>query len=288
MARVLIAGCGYVGLATARLFQARGWEVEGWTASDDSAAKLKDEPFPVVGVNLAEAAAVHARGGMFDAMIHCAASGGGGPEAYRAVYRGSACHLLDAFPQAPLLFTSSTSVYAQKNGEWVTEESAAQPTRETGQILRETEEIVLAAGGIVARLAGIYGPGRSFLLQKFLAGDAIIDPARDHFVNQAHRDDIAAALVLLIEQRHSLRAPRIFNIADDTPILQSDCYRWLAEKLQRPQPPTGETAAPRKRGDSDKRVANAKLRQLGWEPRFPDFPTSMTQSILPSFGVRLP
>ncbi len=33
MPRVLIAGCGYVGTATADLFQAAGWEVEGWTHS---------------------------------------------------------------------------------------------------------------------------------------------------------------------------------------------------------------------------------------------------------------
>ncbi len=285
MARILIAGCGYVGLATARLFHAGGWQVEGWTASQDSAAKLKGEPFPVHAVDLTNAVAVRARASSFDAIIHCAASGGGGPDAYRAVYRDGARHLLEIFPQAQLLFTSSTSVYAQKDGELVNEESAAEPSRETGQILRETEELVLAAGGIVARLAGIYGPDRSALLQKFLRGEAIIDPARDHFVNQAHRDDIAAALLFLIEQRRSLAAPRIFHIADNAPILQSDCYRWLAARLQRPAPPHGESTAPRKRGDSNKRVANAKLRQLGWQPRFPDFATAMEESILPSFGV---
>ena len=59
---------------------------------------------------------------------------------------------------AALAFTSSTSVYAQGDGEWVTEESPAEPDRETGRVLRATEEFVLAGGGIVARLAGIYGP----------------------------------------------------------------------------------------------------------------------------------
>ena len=58
------------------------------------------------------------------------------------------------FPQALLLFTSSTSVYAQRDGEWVTEESAAEPDNETGRILRTTEELILDRGGIVARLGG--------------------------------------------------------------------------------------------------------------------------------------
>ena len=43
MPRVLIAGCGYVGAATADLFQAAGWEVEGWTHSPESAAQLAAE-----------------------------------------------------------------------------------------------------------------------------------------------------------------------------------------------------------------------------------------------------
>ena len=103
------------------------------------------------------------------------------------------------FLNARFFFTSSTSVYAQTDGSWVDESSLAEPTRETGKILRETEEIVLRAGGIVARVAGIYGPGRSFLLRKFLAGEAVIDRERDRFLNQVHRDDIASAMLLLMQ-----------------------------------------------------------------------------------------
>jgi hypothetical protein len=40
----------------------------------------------------------------------------------------------------------------------------------------------------------------------------------------------------------------------------------------------------RKRGGSNKRVSNAKLRNLGWEPRYPTFAEAMERSILPSFG----
>ena len=72
--------------------------------------------------------------------------------------------------------------------------------RETSQILLETEGLVLDSGGIVARLAGIYGPGRSALLSKFVKGTAIIDAENDRFVNQVHRDDIAAALFLLLSR----------------------------------------------------------------------------------------
>lgn len=278
MPRILIAGCGYVGQATADLFHAAGWTVEGWTRSAESAAKLSAKPYPVYAINVADRDQVYARDGMLDAVIHCASSGGGGLDAYRQVYLNGARSLLDRFAGSKVIFTSSTSVYAQRDGSWVTEKSETKPARETGRILLETEQLVLAQGGVVARLAGIYGPGRSALLSKFLAGSAIIDPENDRFINQVHRDDIATALFLLLDRPSPVR--EIYNVVDDQPILQSECYRWLAAKLNRPIPPMGRSTAAPKRGASNKRVSNARLRHLGWIPRYPTFAEAMEKSIL--------
>ena len=278
MPRILIAGCGYVGQATADLFHAAGWTVEGWTRSAESAAKLSAKPYPVYAINVADRDQVYARDGMLDAVIHCASSGGAGLNAYRQVYLNGARSLLDRFAGSKVIFTSSTSVYAQRDGSWVTEKSETKPARETGRILLETEQLVLAQGGVVARLAGIYGPGRSALLNKFLAGSAIIDPENDRFINQVHRDDIATALFLLLDRPSPAR--EIYNVVDDQPILQSECYRWLAAKLNRPIPPMGRSTAAPKRGASNKRVSNARLRHLGWIPRYPTFAEAMEKSIL--------
>ena len=278
MPRILIAGCGYVGQATADLFHAAGWTVEGWTRSAESAAKLSAKPYPVYAINVADRDQVYARDGMLDAVIHCASSGGAGLNAYRQVYLNGARSLLDRFAGSKVIFTSSTSVYAQRDGSWVTEKSETKPARETGRILLETEQLVLAQGGVVARLAGIYGPGRSALLNKFLAGSAIIDSENDRFINQVHRDDIATALFLLLDRPSPAR--EIYNVVDDQPILQSECYRWLAAKLNRPIPPMGRSTAAPKRGASNKRVSNARLRHLGWIPRYPTFAEAMEKSIL--------
>jgi len=266
MPRILIAGCGYVGQATADLFHAAGWTVEGWTRSAESAAKLSAKPYPVYAINLADREQVYARDGMLDAVIHCASSGGAGLNAYRQVYLNGARSLLDRFAGSKVIFTSSTSVYAQRDGSWVTEKSETKPARETGRILLETEQLVLAQGGVVARLAGIYGPGRSALLEN------------DRFINQVHRDDIATALFLLLDRPSPAR--EIYNVVDDQPILQSECYRWLAAKLNRPIPPMGRSTAAPKRGASNKRVSNARLRHLGWIPRYPTFAEAMEKSIL--------
>jgi nucleoside-diphosphate-sugar epimerase len=165
----------------------------------------------------------------------------------------------------------------------VTEESDTEPARDTGRLLLETEKLVLERGGTVARLAGIYGPGRSALLSKFLAGTAIVDPESDRFVNQVHRDDIASAIFLLLTRE--AQGAQTYNVVDDQPTLQTDCYRWLAKRLNRPLPPVEKSTGERKRGDSNKRVSNAKLHRLGWAPQYPTFAEGMERSVLPSFGI---
>ena len=176
-------------------------------------------------------------------------------------------HLAEILQPRQLLFTSSTSVYAQTDGSWVTEESAAEPDRETGQILRETEDYVLAQGGTIARLAGIYGPGRSVLLRKFFNGEAVIEADGSRWINQAHRDDIATALRHLVRER----TPGIFNVSDNEPLPQRAIYEWLAARFDRPLPPSGPIDPSRKRGWTNKRVSNQRLRALGWAPRFLSF-----------------
>ncbi len=283
MPRVLIAGCGYVGTATADLFYTAGWEVEGWTHSTESAAQLRGKPYTIQAVDIATGEAVKKAAAQFDAVIHCASSGGGGAESYRRVYFEGAKNLLRTLHPRTFLYTSSTSVYAQTDGEWVDETSTAEPRHETGRILRETEELVRAANGLVARLAGIYGPGRSALLRKFLSGEARIEESGGRYLNQAHRDDIAAALLHLAGA--DLTPPGIFNVADDQPVTQREAYEWLAAKLERPLPAVVARPAERKRGVSNKRISNRKLRAFGWEPKFPTFAIGMERSVLPALAT---
>jgi nucleoside-diphosphate-sugar epimerase len=282
MPRILIAGCGYVGQATADLFHAAGWDVEGWTASEESAAALSAKPYPACQVDISNCDQVAERPGTFDAVIHCASSRGGGVESYRQIYLNGTRNLLDRFAETKMLLTSSTSVYAQRDGSWVTEESETMPARETGRVLVEMEKLMLERRGTVARLAGIYGPGRSALLGKFLAGTAIIDPENDRFVNQVHRDDIASAIFFLLTREP--QRTQIYNVVDDQPMLQIECYRWLAQRLDRPLPPIGKSRGQRKRGDTNKRVSNAKLRSLGWTLQYPTFAEGMEKSVLPGFA----
>jgi nucleoside-diphosphate-sugar epimerase len=282
MPSVLIAGHGYVGAAAAALFHDSGWSVEGWSGSVASAKQAIDAKYVVRAVDIRKKDEISQATAGFDVVIHSASTRGGDIDDYRRLYLDGARNLLGRFPDSRLLLIGSTSVYGQKDGELVTEENASEPEHERGKILRDTEEMVLKAGGIVARLSGIYGPGRSFLLQRFLSGEAVIES--DRFVNQIHRDDAASAIFLLAN-KISESARQIFNVTDDQSILQSECYRWLANRLNRPLPPTGKHVSSGKRGRSNKRVSNAKLRALGWSLQFPTFAEAMESSILPSFDL---
>jgi len=265
VARVLIAGCGYVGTAAARVFVAQGFEVEGWTRS--GALPEKTPGVSSRAIDLCDRKRVEAAEGDFDVVIHAASTRGGDVDDYRCLYFDGAQNLKERFPSSKLIFVSSTSVYSQTGGEWVDENSAANPAHERGRILRAAEDAVLESRGCVARFAGVYGPGRSVLLRRVQNNEAPKNPQPDRYVNQVHRNDAAFALVALAEKGTA----GIWNVVDDQPLLLSECYRWLAGRLNRELCEEPVSDPPRKRGESNKRVRNEKLHRAGWNPAYPSF-----------------
>jgi nucleoside-diphosphate-sugar epimerase len=274
MPRVLIAGCGYIGSAAAKLFAEEGWEVIGWTRSAQSAERIGGGTISLGAVDITDLETVRRNAFAVDVVVHCASSGN---DSYLHVYHDGAANLAACFPGARIMFTSSTSVYSQRDGSFVTEESAAEPDSANAQILRQAEKIVLDNDGIVLRVAGIYGPGRSFMLRSVMNGTAVIS---DRLVNQAHRDDVASAIFSLARCR-ALDPPRIFNVVDDVPASRAEILDWLSARMGVPLsnlPATSET----KRGRSNKRVSNAKLRALGWVPAYPNYREGFERSVLPA------
>ena len=268
---VLIIGCGFLGEAAAELFSARGKRVLGLVRGAESAAALAGRPFEAATCDVTDPASVEALSPRLlnvPLAIYAVSSGRGGAETYAAVYRDGLHRVLECWNPGRLVFVGSTSVYGQTDGSWVTEESPALPDRETGCILLEAERIALAAGGGVARLSGIYGPGRSVLLKKFLSGDAVLEEGGHRWINQIHRDDAAAALVRLGDPAVPAG---VYNVTDDTPCTQREIYGWMADFLGKPLPPEGPADLERKRGWTSKRIANARMRSTGWAPAFPSY-----------------
>jgi len=257
---LLIAGAGYLGQEIARQ-AAPTHHIISLTKSGDDSSLACDLSDPE------QVAAIAKKHPSPDHIIHCASSGRGGPEAYRNVFIQGSKNLLQSFPQSHLILTSSTSVYHQTDGSDVAESSPTLPIRETSQLLLQAEDLVLQNAGSVARLAGLYGPGRSVVLRKFLDQSAIIEDKGQRILNQIHVQDAASAVLHLA----SLKLKGIFNVSDDSPISQLQCYQGLSAHFAQALPPHGEKNTSRKRAWTHKKVLNTKIRSTGWAPQFPAF-----------------
>jgi nucleoside-diphosphate-sugar epimerase len=276
---VLIIGCGFLGEATAELFSAQGKRVLGLVRSPESLGNLGGGSFDVSCCDVTDSSSVESLTPILRSVplaIYAVSSGRGGAEVYEAVYRDGLRRVLDCWQPGRMIFVGSTSVYGQTDGSWVDETTPAIPCRETGRILLEAESTALDSGGVVARLSGIYGPGRSVLLKKMISGEAVLEDGGTRWVNQVHRDDAAAALCRLGDASVT---PGIYNVTDDTPATQSEVCGWIAEGFGCAMPTEGPKDLNRKRGWTSKRVSNRKIRGTGWVPQFASYRDALPQFI---------
>jgi nucleoside-diphosphate-sugar epimerase len=285
--RVLIVGCGYVGLPLGKVLARQGHEVFGLRRSALAAAELKAAGIVPLHADITQPATLAQLPRNFDWVVNCTASGGGGAADYRKIYLEGNSNLLAWLAEAPpqkFVYTSSTSVYAQNDGSIVTEQSVTAPDAETSKVLVETEKLLLAAANgsrreslgqkfpaVILRVAGIYGPGRGHSFKSFLRGDARIEGDGTRWLNMIHRDDLIGVIIAALE---NAQAGEIFNAADNAPVTQRNFFEWLAAELKRPMPPTvpADPETGHRRGVTNKRVSNTKLRaELKYEFQFPDF-----------------
>lgn len=276
--RVLIVGCGYIGLPLGKELIHRGHEVFGLRRN--AADELKAAGIVPLRADVTTLVELQRLPCFFDWVVNCVASGGGNADDYREIYLEGNRNLVTWLAEAPpkkFLYTSSTSVYAQNDGSIVTEKSPTEPDTATGKVLVETEKLLLAAAvehklpAVILRVAGIYGPGRGHAFKQFLRGEARIEGDGSRHLNMIHRDDLVGAIVAGFE--HGVPG-EIYNAVDNQPVSQLNFFQWLAGELNRPLPLAipSDAETRRKRGATSKRVSNTKLRtELKYEFRYPDF-----------------
>ncbi len=278
--RVLIIGCGYVGLPLGAELVKQGHEVFGVRRSAAGAAELTAAGIHPVTADITRPADLALLPGPFDWVVNTVSSTKGGEEEYRQVYLQGTRNLLAAFPPGSLrkfVYTSSTSVYGQTDGSVVKETSATEPASATSRVLVETENLLLEAAqsaqfpSVILRVSGIYGMGRGHLFQQYLRDEARIAGKGERILNMIHRDDLVTALVAALK---SGRPGEIYNATDDEPVAQIHFFRWLSESLGKPMPAFATEAedAQRKRGRTNKKISNRRLRmELGVAFQYPNF-----------------
>lgn len=272
--RVLIIGCGYVGLSLGRWLAREGHSVSGIRRTSEGDAAMDASGISPLHADITDPRALARIEPEFDVVVNLASSSKGGVDEYRRVYLEGTRHILawlNATAHVRYIYTSSTSVYAQPDGSWVTEQSPTEPGSATSQILVETERALQQQSdvpAIILRVSGIYGPERGHLFRQFLEGDATIRGDGRGWINMVHVEDIAGAIVHLITHG---QAGGVYNVTDSEPVTQQAFFEWLANELDRPLPSSAPPDPNRKRGLTSKRVSNAKLKAAGYKFKYPTF-----------------
>lgn len=173
-----------------------------------------------------------------------------------------------------LIFVSSTSVFSQSQGEWVTEDSEATGDNFATKRLLEAEEVTLNAPfpATVVRFGGIYGPGRTHLIDAVIQGKASC--MEDIYSNRIHSEDCAALLTHLI----TLPNPDSLYIGvDDTPTPLCEVVDWLSEQLSAPEVTHKEPSTKSRHQRSNKRLSNGKIKATGFTFKYPNYIEGYTE-----------
>ncbi len=272
MDRILIAGCGYVGTRLAGLLTEAGHQVWGLARTP---ATLPPGVTPLAA-DLTQPSTLGALPPGLDAVVYAAAAGGYDDARYRAAYVDGLGNLVAALASQGhqprrVVFTSSTGVYAQDDGEWVDEDSPAEPDGFSGRRVLDGEGVLHAGPfpGTVVRLGGIYGPGRASLIDQVRQGVPMVPPGGPRYSNRIHRDDAARAVahVLALD-----RPEPLYLGVDDEPADLAEIVAWLARRLGVAVPPVASSSGPGLLvGRGNKRCRNRRLRASGFHLTYPTF-----------------
>jgi nucleoside-diphosphate-sugar epimerase len=270
MARILIAGCGYVGEELGNLLLADGHDVWGLRRNPRSLrAGIQS-----IAADLAQPEDLRDLPRDLDVAFYLVSPNGSEDALYRRAYVDGLRGLLGALHQQRqrprLLFASSTAVYDQDDGGWVDESSEAAPEHWSGKRILEGEQLALQGptSATVIRFGGIYGPRRTRLIDSVRSGRAVYRTNPPQYTNRIHRDDCAGALYHLMKLENP---DSIYLGVDNEPAEERAVMLWLAGVMGSPEPRAVDKAEASKRPRGNKRCRNARLVQSGYRFRYPTF-----------------
>lgn len=263
---IAIIGCGYVGCAIAQYWQQNPHLIVTATTTTPERVsqlqKLADKVVVTQGNDLEKLINILANQDFVLLSV-----GAKGADLYESAYLNTAKTLVSALQQnstvKQVVYTSSYSVYGDRNGEWVDEETPSQPKSRNGEILKQTEDILLSAsseqlGVCVLRLGGIYGPGRE-LVKIFSRVPGTTRPGDgSDITNWIHLDDIVGAIEFVRQQPLS----GIYNLVDDAHLPSKSLFYNLFTQHNLPQVMWDDTV--RSNRPYNATVSNQKIKQAGY------------------------
>jgi nucleoside-diphosphate-sugar epimerase len=152
---------------------------------------------------------------------------------------GSLKNKLKSLPLEWVGYLSTTGVYGNTKGDWVSESDKPKPMQNRSHKRLNCEKAWIESGLPIQifRLPGIYGPGRS-TFEAIRSNKIRVISKKNQVFSRIHVADITNAIIYLLQNKNSLKFHQIINIADDEPCSQIEviqyCYDLLG--LQMPKP----------------------------------------------------
>lgn len=299
MLRILIVGCGDVGLRAARLLRGRA-RVYGLLRSPERAAELRAAGVVPIPGDLDHRASLTRAAALADYVLHLAPPPGEGavdPRTARLIAalggrslaRGGRGFGLKGYPYrqglaaaaAPraLVYVSTTGVYGDCGGETVPETRPAHPRNPRARRRRDAEQRLRTWAGrrrvrlSILRAPGIYAADR-LPEERVRKGLPALLPEQDIHTNHIHAEDLARLAIAALFRG---RANRLYNAVDDSGLKMGNWFDVVADHLGVPRPPRLEreavmaavTPAMRSFLSESRRMVNTRIKgELGFRLRF--------------------
>jgi nucleoside-diphosphate-sugar epimerase len=264
--KVAIVGCGYVGTRVAKNLRGKSdYTVTATTTTPQRVSELEGVAQRVAVLDGKDKDGMAAMLQEQDAVLLCV--GARNPHTYQESYLDTAKTLVSVLKETPnvgqVIYTGTYSVYGDRQGKLVNEDSPIAPANPNSQILAETEQILLAASSpnlkvAILRLGGIYGPGRELIkIFRGWAGNTRPGTGEDA-TNWVHVDDIVGGMIFTLENR----LQGIYNLVGDVSLSSRELLDRTFETHNLPQ--VSWDGSPNMR-PYNARVSNLKIKDAGYQ-----------------------
>lgn len=244
--RVFIAGCGDIGARVAGLWRAKGASVLALARSEEVAARLSRSGIEPVRGDLDDPSSLKTCPVGACLLYYLAPPPETGETDPRA--RAFLAALRGGEDPAKAVYMSTTAVYGDNGGAWVTEETPPAPASSRGKRRLDAEGAFLSWGRergvpvVILRVAGIYGPGR-LPVEAVRRGAPVVREGEAPWTNRIHADDLAAVCVAAASLG---RDGAVYNVSDGVPGTITQYYNAVADLLGIARPPAMTMAEARK------------------------------------------
>jgi len=269
--RLAIIGCGYVGSAVARLWHTAGNEVKVTTTTPDRVTELKEISSQVVVLEGNDISGLKQIVADRDLVLLSIGSKQRTPKIYRQTYLETAKNLVLAIANSQvkqLIYTGSYGIINDKSGKIIDETVVVNPKDEFGEILYQTEQVLLSAASkdlkvCILRLTGIYGQGRELIRIFGRAAGTTRPGSGDSYTNWVHQEDIVRA----IDFAKDKQLEGLYHLNSDEMMTTKEFLNKLFQAHNQP-PVVWDSSQTSSRGYNMK-LSNQKIKNAGFELAHP-------------------